>query len=82
MLVFRKIFRTHLMDDPKANPKKFEFMVLGRNISDCYVLNIDGMEFTSTDEVMLLGVSIDNKLRVILINYAEKHHIKFTPSAV
>ena len=27
-----------------------------------YVLNIDGMKITSTDEVTLLGVSIDNKL--------------------
>ena len=50
------------MDGPKTNPKKFQFMVLGRSISDSHVLNIDGMEITSTDEVMLLGVSIDNKL--------------------
>ena len=37
-------------------------MVLGKSISDSYVLNIDGIEITSTDEVTLLGVSIDNKL--------------------
>ena len=37
-------------------------MVLGRSISDSYVLNIDGTEITSTDEVTLLGVSNDNKL--------------------
>ena len=37
-------------------------MVLGRSISDSYVPNIDDMKITSTDEVTLLGVSIDNKL--------------------
>ena len=31
-------------------------------MSDSYVLNIDGMNITSTDEFTLLGVSIDNKL--------------------
>ena len=37
-------------------------MVLGRSISDSYILNIDDMNITSTDEVTLLGVTIDNKL--------------------
>ena len=45
----------------KANPKKFQFMVLGRSISDSYVLNIDAMEITSTTEVTLLGIFVDNK---------------------
>ena len=58
-------------------------MVLGRSISDSYVLNIDGTEIRSTDEVTLLGVSNDNKLlRIILMNYAEKHHTNFEPWAV
>ena len=47
----------------KANPKKFQFMVLGRSISDSYVLNIDGMEIKSTTEVTLLGVYIDHKVK-------------------
>ena len=46
----------------KANPKTFQFMVLGRTTSNSYVLNIDVMDTTSTDEVILLGVAIDNKL--------------------
>ena len=37
-------------------------MVFRGSISDSYIPNIDGMENTSTDEVTLLGVSIDNKL--------------------
>ena len=40
--------------------KKFQSMVLGRSKSDSYVLNIDGMEIRSTDEVTLLGVFILN----------------------
>ena len=47
----------------KANSTKFQFMVLERSLlSYFYVLNIDGMKTTSTDEVTLLDVSIDNKL--------------------
>ena len=60
--IFRTLFIQFRIDSLKANPKKFQFMVLGRNISDSNVLNIDGMVITSTDEVTLLGVSIDNKL--------------------
>ena len=50
------------MNSLKAYPKKFQFMVLGRSISDSYVLHIDDMETTSTDVVALLDVSVDNKL--------------------
>ena len=37
-------------------------MVLGKGNSNSYVLDINGMEITTTDEVTLLRVSIDNKL--------------------
>ena len=47
----------------KANPTKFQFMVLERILlSYFYVLNIDGMKTMSIDEVTLIGVFIDNKL--------------------
>ena len=59
-------------------------MVLGRSISNSYVLNIDGMDVTSIDEVTLVGVSIDNMLT--FKNYTDelcrKHHANFTPCAV
>ena len=35
----------------KANPKRFQFMVLRRSTSYSNVLNIDGIKITSTDEV-------------------------------
>ena len=37
-------------------------MVLGRSISDWYLLNIDVMKIKSTNKVTLPDVSIDNKL--------------------
>ena len=37
-------------------------MVLGRSISDSYILNFDGTKNSFTDEVTLLGVTTDNKL--------------------
>lgn len=37
-------------------------MVLERSTSDSYVSNIDDMKISSTDEVTLLEVLIDNKL--------------------
>ena len=55
----------------KANPTKF--LVLSRSISNSYVLNFDGMK---------IRVSIDNKLTFKKINYAGKHHTKFTFCAV
>ena len=59
-------------------------MVVGRSISNSYVLNVDGMKITFTDEVTLLGVSIDNNLTFEnhIVNYAEKHHTNFKPFAV
>ena len=38
-------------------------MVLRGSISDSYIPNVDGLENTSTDEVTLLGVCIDNKFK-------------------
>ena len=46
----------------KANPKKFQFMLLGRSISDSYILYVDDIKITFTDEVTLLGFTIGYKL--------------------
>ena len=64
-LVFnlRNVLDLFRINSLKANSTKFQFMVLERSLlSYFYVLNIDGMKTTSTDEVTLLDVSIDNKL--------------------
>ena len=43
--------------------RKQYILVLEGSISDSYVLNVDDMKISSSDEVILLGVAIDNKLR-------------------
>ena len=47
----------------KANPGKFQFMVLGANKNDSFNLNVAGKAIPSTSEVKLLGMMIDNKLK-------------------
>ena len=47
----------------KANPGKFQFMVLGvKNIAP-FNLNVNGKIIPSSNEVKLLGITIDNQLK-------------------
>jgi hypothetical protein len=46
----------------KANPDKFQFMLLGREIDSNLVLKIDSVELKPSTDVILLGVILDNKL--------------------
>ena len=63
MFDLRNVLDLFRINSLKANSTRFQFMVLERSLlSYFYVLNIDGMKTTSTDEVTLLDVSIDNKL--------------------
>ena len=43
----------------KANPGKFQFMVLRTKEADYFVLNIGKSKIESSTEVTLLGVKID-----------------------
>ena len=45
----------------RANPGKFQFMVLGANKNDCFNLNVAGKVITSFSEVKLLGITIDHE---------------------
>jgi len=47
----------------KANPGKFQFMVLGANKNDSFHLNVAGKVIPSSSEVKLLGITIDNELK-------------------
>ena len=47
----------------KANPGKFQFMVLGTKEADSFVLNIGKSKIESSTEVTLLGVKIDKQLK-------------------
>ena len=43
----------------KANPGRFQFMVLGTKEADSFVLNIGKNKIWSSTEITLLGVNID-----------------------
>ena len=47
----------------KANPGKFQFMVLGANKNDCFNLNVAAQVIPSSSEVKLLGIAIDDELK-------------------
>ena len=47
----------------KANPGKFQFMVVGANKNDCFNLNETGKVILSSSEVKLLGITIDYELK-------------------
>ena len=46
----------------KAHPKEFQFMVLGGEKSFQYKCKIEGTYIFCKDKVVLLGITIDNKL--------------------
>ena len=50
-------------DSLKDNPGKFQFMVLGANMNDCFNLNVAGKVILSSNEVKLLGITIDYELK-------------------
>ena len=45
-----------------ANPRKFQFMLLGGTDSESYYLNLNGILLESTNSIRLLGLTIDSKL--------------------
>ena len=52
----------------KANPVKFQFMILGNGTGKCFYLNFNGISIKAADSVKLLGIEIDKN-----INF--NHHI-------
>ena len=47
----------------KANPDKFQFMVLGANKNKSFSINVRGMNIPSKNEVILLGITIEHGLK-------------------
>ena len=47
----------------KANPEKFQFMILGLSDDKCFILKINAIKTRNTSEVELLGLTIDYKLK-------------------
>ena len=48
----------------KANPSKFQFMILGDKQDTHFVLNINGKEINNFREIELLGIVIGNQLKL------------------
>ena len=46
----------------KANPKKFQFMILGKGTRQTIILNINNIKIRESQNVDLLGLTIDNRL--------------------
>ena len=46
----------------KANPKKFQFMILGKSTRQTIILNINNIKIRESQNVELLGLTIDNRL--------------------
>ena len=46
----------------KANPQKFQFMILGKSTSQTIILNINSIKIRESQNVELLGLTIDNRL--------------------
>ena len=47
------------MNSIKANPGKFQFIVLDANKNDSFNLNVAGEVIPSSSEVKLVGITID-----------------------
>ena len=46
----------------KLNPKKFQFMILGKSTRKSIILNINNIKIRESTNVVLLGFIIDNRL--------------------
>ena len=46
----------------KPNPKKFQFMVLGKSTRQSIILNSNNIKIRESSSVVLLGLTIDNRL--------------------
>ena len=46
----------------KANPNKFQFMILGKNVTETFSLNVNETTIEASSNVVLLGVTIDQQL--------------------
>ena len=50
------------MNSMKTNPKKFQFMILGKSTRQIVILNINNIKIRESQNVELLGLTNDNQL--------------------
>ena len=49
----------------KANPDKFQFIILGANKNKSFSINVRGINIPSKNEVILLSITTDHELKLI-----------------
>ena len=58
----KSILNWFRLNSLKANPRKFQFMILGDKPQNKHVLKIKSIKAEASDDVLLLGITIDKKL--------------------
>ena len=58
----QNILKWFKVNSMKPNPKKFQFMVLGKSTRQSIILNINIIKIRESSSVVLLGLTIDNRL--------------------
>ena len=54
------VLKWFAVNSMKANPKKFQFMILGKGTRLTIILNINNIKIRESQNVELLGLTIDN----------------------
>ena len=58
----QNILKWFKVNSMKPNPKKFQFMILGKSTRQSIILNINDIKIRESFPVVLLGLTIDNRL--------------------
>ena len=58
----QNILKWFTVNSMKPNPKKFQFMIIGKSTRQSIILNINNVKIRESSSVVLLGVTIDNRL--------------------
>ena len=66
-----EILRWFKENSMKANPKKIQFMILGKTPRQSVVLNINQIKVKESKKVVLMGLAVDNRLnlRIMFLCY-------------
>ena len=58
----QNILKWFKLNSIKPNPKKFQFIVLGKSTRQSIMLNINNIKIRESSSVALLGLTFDNRL--------------------
>ena len=62
----KSIWNRFRLNSLKANPGKFQFMIFGDKSHHKHILKINSTKVEASGNVLLLGITIDNKKRYAL----------------